>query len=133
LIDFEPVSIINGKENNTALKNRSYLMSMPEERKWQGLTYLVEWHKRPRGLDPDGNTVYNVDRIYDLPLLLEMKKFHEKGNFDRISALIIAQYCLKEAALSNRKPKEEKKDSFFNRQLFPSESSSSGQIITALS
>jgi hypothetical protein len=45
----------------------------------------------------------------------------DSGNYDRISAMIVAMYMIKEkhAVIQHRaKQKEEKRNSFFNRPLF---------------
>jgi hypothetical protein len=107
-VEFEP-EMAHNKELSSNGRNRSYLMAMPVERKLQGLTYLIEWCKEIRGRAPDGSAIYNIDRYFDVPGLLEMKKFNaKKGNFDRISADIIGMYMLKERPYTYIKEGEER-------------------------
>jgi len=60
--------------------------------------------------------------IYDLALLDELIKYNRRGNFDRVSALLVGMFNL--IALFNRtveKAEEESvtsNESFFNRELF---------------
>lgn len=118
LADYEPETLVI-KESGRAKRDRSFFMAMPEDRKRDGLTRLVEWHKEPRGMTEDGQIITNTDRIYDLGLLLEMKKHNYKGNFDRLSALAIGMFCLSDhAIIGYKKQSESKKDSMFNRPLF---------------
>ena len=92
-IEFEPEML--GSKETTRSRNRSYLMAMPEERKKLGLSYLSNWVIEERGINENGVMIKNLDRIYDVALLTEMKKFNPKGNFDRISAMIVAMFMLK--------------------------------------
>jgi hypothetical protein len=116
------VEILDKKESVTIRKlGRNWGMSMgTAERKNQAAIYLRDWLKRSRGKDPDGKIRYNYHYIYDLALLEELIKFGD-GNFDRVSALLIGMYYLKD--LSNRAPaapveEEEKTLSLFERDLF---------------
>lgn len=122
-IEFEP-EMLHNKEVATGQKNRSYLMNMATDKKRLGLTYLIDWHKQLRGVGEKGNKILNLHRIYDVGLLLEMLKFNTNKNVDRISAMIIGMYMLKENV--NRKIVEQKKDpsSFFNRPLYVEQYSS---------
>lgn len=109
-LEFEP-EMIHNKEFANKRGGRSYLMAMPTERKVQGVTYHIEWAKEIRGSDDAGNPIYNIDRYYDLPGLLEMKKFKlKKGNFDRISSEIIGMYMLKEKPYVYAKEAAEKQE-----------------------
>jgi hypothetical protein len=117
---FEPESI-NTKEINKN-RNRSYLMNMPTERKRMGLTYVIDWHKQHRSTDEKGNKHLTLHRYYDIVGIQEMRKFNGKRNADTISTLIVAMYELREQVYQQEREHEEEaqKDSFYNRELFPS-------------
>lgn len=65
-------------------------------RKLIGIGYVKEWLYTIRGKDEYGNNVYNYHTIDDIGLLDEICAFNLKGNFDRISALIVGAYDIKE-------------------------------------
>lgn len=114
-VDFEP-EMLHHKEIGNSTKNRSYLMNMAVDRKNLGITYLEEWHMEQRGVDESGNPIYNIHKIYDLGLLREMRKFGS-GNCDRISAMIIAMFMLKNNVIRRTQTKRQN-TGFFNRELF---------------
>lgn len=127
-VEFEP-EMLHNKEIMSNQRNRSYLMNMIGERKRLGLTYLADWHMQPRGLDEKGNIITNTQRIYDLGLLREMRRFDGKKNADRISAMIIAMFVLKEKAARVIVDRQAT-DSFYNRELYGS-NTVSGDMTTA--
>lgn len=116
-LQFEP-EMLDSKETSTAAKskNRSYLMSMPTDRKNQGITYLEAWHMAQRGATDMGVPVYNIHNIYDLGLLREMRKFGS-GNADRCSALIIGMFALKNNSLRIANTQTENRDFFTNNRV----------------
>lgn len=97
--------------------SNSYFMRMNTDRKNQGLTYYRDWLIEPIGLTEDGNEILNIHQIYDIPLLQEISKFNYTGNFDRISADILAMFMLKERAEQQIRELNKGSD-FFNRPLF---------------
>lgn len=118
-LESEP-EMLHRKEYATPGKNMSIFMNMPTEKKRLGLTYLADWCKHVRGHDENGNPILNIHRIYDIGLLQEMRRFNpEKGNFDRISAMIIAMFMLKEKVAQAANVIEEDSN-FYNRELFGS-------------
>lgn len=109
--------IFDNKKEMVSQKNRSYLMVMNTQRKEEGIRYLAQWLMEPRGLDETNGYVYNYNKIYDIALLEELIKYNDNGNFDRVSALIIAMFMIKE--YHNVKVRADKKTGgFFNRPLF---------------
>lgn len=88
-------------------------------RKLQGLIYLRDWLTLERGTSEEG-TKLNLNYIYDLALLQELIKYNaERGNFDRVSALIIGMYMQREMVYSNITPQSNRlADSFFTTPLF---------------
>ena len=59
------------------------------ERKGTAALLLKQWLYHKRGTDLFGNIKYNFHYIYDLATLDELLKWNMKGNFDRVSALLI--------------------------------------------
>lgn len=116
----EEIEIID-KSNNIHLKKlgRKYGISVgTKERKGQGNIYLRDWIKTKRGASEEEYS-WNLHYIYDIALLDELIKYDDDGNFDRISALRVGMYFLKD---SYRKafedPEEVEETSFWNRDLF---------------
>lgn len=114
-IEFEP-EFLHNKEIGKNGKNRTYFMNMATEKKILGLKYFQDWHMQQRGSDENGQPVLNIHRVYDLALLREMRKYNDKGNFDRVSTAIIAMYMLKEN-VHKQIVIEDDKDSFFNNRV----------------
>jgi hypothetical protein len=116
-LEYEP-EMLHNKEWAKPQKNPSIFMNMPTEKKRLGLTYLADWTKQVRGHTGEGHPILNIHRVYDLGFLQEMKKFNpEKGNFDRISAMILAMFMFKErVALSEQQVQEE--SNYYNQPRF---------------
>ena len=88
-------------------------------RKGNGVVYFRDWLYTPRGVDSEGNMKLNLHYIYDLPLLLELEKWNLKGNFDRVSAMIVGMFDMKEEFSKEiTAPQVPNEHDFFNRPLF---------------
>ncbi len=99
--------------------NRGKGMNMTVKRKEKGAVYLRDWLLEPRSKDKDGNVKLNLHYIYDPALLRELLKWNLKGNFDRVSALLVGMYDVKECFDKEIKtPPVSDKQSFFDRPLF---------------
>jgi hypothetical protein len=120
----EEVEIIDQSSNVHIRKlGRHWGMSMgSKNRKMQAQIYLRDWLLEQRGVDEDGNPRYNFHYIYDIGLLDELIRYHPKGNFDRVSALLVGMFYLFD--MQNKPPEQparketEPEDNFFNRQCF---------------
>lgn len=128
--EFEP-EFLHNKEMGKPGRNRSYFMNMSTDKKQLGLKYLQDWHMQPRGVDENGNPVLNIHRVYDLALLREMRKYNDKGNFDRVSAMIIGMFMLKEN-VARKLQIQENISSFYERPLFGSGPASSTEYSGAV-
>ena len=117
MLEFETEIVGQKKEISGTARNRSYFMNMGGKRKEDGLLYLADWLTEERGLDDKGNPILNIHKIYDIGLLQEIAKFRDNRNADRISAMIIGMFMLKEKHALGVKSAR-KKDSFFNRPLY---------------
>lgn len=103
-------------------RNRSYFMNMPTKVKEEGLKALVDWCTQIYGLDESGDHIINLHNVLDVGFLMEMKKFRNGRNADRVSQAILAMYMLNKGIqiYDQIKQTEEKvnKVSFFNRPKF---------------
>lgn len=99
--------------------NRGKGMNMTIKRKEKGAIYLRDWLLEPRSKDAFGNAKLNLHYIYDPALLRELLKWNLKGNFDRVSALLVGMYDMKECFDKEIKaPIIRDGNDFFNRPLF---------------
>jgi hypothetical protein len=93
----EEADIYDKGEKVSNSLSRGYGMSMSNlKKKQQGCLYLRDWLLCRRGVDPSGKIKLNLNMIYSVPLLEELIKFEYDGNFDRVSACIIAMYYQKQ-------------------------------------
>jgi hypothetical protein len=58
--------------------------------------YTDEWLKEKRGVDEEGNTIRNLNYIYDVALLEELIGYTREGNYDRVSAFFMLMVALQE-------------------------------------
>lgn len=97
--------------------------------KLEAVRLLKEFLYEEIGKDEQGNTVYMFHTIYDYQSILELKKWAEKGNFDRVSAMLLrgiewkAMKLRNEDALKARVALTEQNidrhdDSIFSREWF---------------
>ncbi len=68
----------------------------------------------------EGEVIRVVDRIMDIVFLQEMSAYNPDGNFDTISASILAMFMLKENVLRIEAGAQDEmeKDDFFSRGLY---------------
>lgn len=83
-----------GKINTTFGYNMS-----GEAKKLDSIRLLREFLYEECGKDEFGNSVYNFNHIYDYQTILELKKFSIKGNFDRVSSMLLRGIEWKSMAL----------------------------------
>lgn len=104
-------------------REKGVLISEGSKRKESGALLLEKWIKvvRTKHIDESLNT-YNIQQFYDLGGLEELKYWNLKGNFDRVSALIIGMLDREEifnvvvespSTIIKNNPND-----FFNRRLF---------------
>jgi hypothetical protein len=110
------------KTDNVRIRKlgRSYGMSMgSKERKGQAEIYLRDWLKTPRGRNESGEVRLNLHQIYDIALIDELVKYNRRGNFDRVSALMVGMFHLKDLHTREVQVVEEQSaDTFFDRAFF---------------
>lgn len=75
---------------------RGYGMHIDKLRKEIGLSYLADWLNKEWLVTDEGDHLYNYNKIYDVGLLEEFIKYHSDANVDRISALLIGMFHMRE-------------------------------------
>ncbi len=96
---------------------RRYGVSMSNlEVKKTAVSYLRDWLLSPRDKDINGVQELNLHKIYSIPLLEEIIKFDYEGNFDRVSAMLVAMLYKKELLL--KPPVQEVKKSIYEDSFF---------------
>ena len=94
------------------------------QKKLEGLRLLKEMLYSVVGKDELGNDVYFFQTIYDYQSILELKKWNNVGNFDRVSEMIMRALRWRlmdvQAAkeLATRKKVTENKDNIWSRDWF---------------
>ena len=118
LCELEP-SLMFNKSVEVKETSKSYFMNMSAERVTQALTYLADWLLVERSITSDDSgktiTVLNLNKIYDVGLLDELIKFSDDGNFDRISAMRLLPFMIKEKHEVEIQRNSKKKSDYWNR------------------
>lgn len=100
---------------------RNYGLSMgSKQRKAQAVLYLRDWLRTKRSVNADGESKLNLHYIYDVGLLDELIKWNDKGNFDRVSSLLVGMFYMMDLISKpvEKQEVQDSHDSFFNRELF---------------
>lgn len=85
---FEPVFVWDTSVAEKYAKTYGFNMGSPQK-KLEGIRLLKEFLYEVIGKDENDNPIRNFHRIYDYQTILELKKWNDKGNFDRVSAMIL--------------------------------------------
>lgn len=90
-LSFEPLFVWDASLKEQVSKTYGYVISDAGNagKKLNALRLTREFLYTKIGDDEHGNPVRNFHRIYDYQLILELKKYNPKGNFDRISSLLL--------------------------------------------
>lgn len=86
----------------------TYGYSITQANKPDGLRLLKEFFYQECGVDENGETIYNINRFYDYQTILELKKFNNLGNFDRVSSLILLGIYWKSVDIKNKRRLEQR-------------------------
>lgn len=118
--EFEILDNKQKKKKPGKTTNRPYGIRMSEPRKNQGQVYLRDWLLTPLSMYEDGRERLVLHTILDPALLNELIKYNPDGNFDRVSALLIGMYYLKDLETKNVVPRRgmDKHEEFFQRPLY---------------
>lgn len=100
--------------------SRKYGIHMTGSRNEQAEVYIRDWLNEQVGVNENGEPILRLHQIRNIPLLQELIKFNKNGNFDRVSALSIGMYYLKELHNKNIVEKTESphEDFFLHTQHF---------------
>jgi len=97
--------MLQNKDLQSKTVDRGFGMHMTEQRKNQGMLMWRDWLDCKRGRALDDSYTLNVHKIYDPALLQESMKFNNKGNFDRVMALLVGMYMMQEMYNTTVRPK----------------------------
>ena len=106
---FEPVFVWDASIQEAYSKTYGYSIS-DNAKKLNAIRLLKEYLYEEIGKDEEGNPVRNFHLIYDYQAILELKKWNSKGNFDRVSEMLLRGIEWKAAELKglhdleNRQP-----------------------------
>ncbi|KKL05000.1 hypothetical protein LCGC14_2610440, partial [marine sediment metagenome] len=115
----EEFEMLDKRELQSRRVNRPYGMHMTEARKNQGEIYIRDWLNEAVRFEEGEATMLRLNTILDPALLQELIKFNRDGNFDRVMALMIAMYYLKELHNAQVAPRRKSAHAdFFSRDLF---------------
>ncbi len=116
--DFHWKRELQGKKS---MPQKGILMSEGSKRKETAAMLLRQWLYQKRGITHEGLQTYNFSYIFDLGLLDELKYWNTKGNFDRVSALIIGMLDMNEIIekeIEIAQSYAQESVGFWNRQMF---------------
>jgi hypothetical protein len=119
---YEKPNIQENRQRSRPRTTRTYGLTMSSKSmKNQAEVYIRDWLLEEYAKSAEGERTLVLNKILDPALLKELANYNEDGNFDRVSALMVGMYYLRQ--LQNQKvrkqdPVEEHSD-FFNRELFP--------------
>ena len=85
---FEPLFVWDNSIQEKYSKTYGFVIG-DAAKKLNGIRLLKEFLYEEIGKDENGNPVRNFHRIYDYQTILELKKWNSKGNFDRVSEMIL--------------------------------------------
>jgi len=107
------------RELQSAKTGRVKGIMMNAKRKGTAAIYLRDWLLDKRGEDENGNDVLNLNYIYDEGLLKELLKWHIKGNFDRVSAMLVGMFDYREVETQEEiQATGGAQNNFFSKSLF---------------
>lgn len=85
---FEPVFVWDASIQEAYSKTYGYSIG-DNAKKLNAIRLLKEYLYEEVGKDEEGNPVRNFHLIYDYQAILELKKWNSKGNFDRVSEMLL--------------------------------------------
>jgi hypothetical protein len=119
LLADEPEAFYNKDPFRKGTRKKGTRIGDDPERKGMAAIMLKEWLYKVRETDEGGNPTFNFQYIYDLPLLMELQKWNLKGNFDRVSSLLVGMYDKEDVFNAEiQAATQTTTDDFFNRGFF---------------
>lgn len=104
--------------SNTNLRKSGHSMSS-DRMKELGELYLKRWLLKSRGVDEEGRTITNLDKIRDVALLQELQNYTRGGNYDRVMALMGAIIQMRQLESYDARSTEKASDvqAFFEERI----------------
>jgi len=109
LLAAQPDAVISKAINNSETE-RIYGCHMNEQLKDAGEKYIKTWLLTPVNVTEDGRVLTVIDYIDSPGLLEQLIMYNRKGNYDRVSALIMVMFQINEEELGKEYNEEVKKD-----------------------
>lgn len=78
-------------------RKRGISIAANSNRRTNGVMFLRNWLLEKRGFDETGKQLLNLHYLYDVGIIRELLKYDGKRNADRVSALIVGMYDIKES------------------------------------
>ena len=85
---FEPIFVWDASIQEGYSKTYGYSIG-DNAKKLNAIRLLKEYLYEEIGKDEEGNPIRNFHMIYDYQAILELKKWNTKGNFDRVSEMLL--------------------------------------------
>jgi hypothetical protein len=95
LLAFQPDAVISKNIKNSRV-SRIFGIHMNDKLKDAGEKYIKKWLLEERDVDEHGNTILNLETIYDIGLLEELIAYDRKRNVDRVMAFMMIMFMLEE-------------------------------------
>lgn len=114
-------TIFNTDKDEIRQSQRLYFLNMSTDLKKQALNDLADWLLVERAIKIEGEKtryILNLEMIYDRGLLQELIKFNPKGNFDRISALLVLMVSRREIEQTKAQHQTKGRKTIYDRALF---------------
>lgn len=116
LLSFQPDAVISAAVKNSRVA-RVYGCHMNDKLKDAGEKYIKKWLLEEKDIDEDGNTILNLETIYDPGLLEELIKYNRKGNFDRVMAFMMLMFSINEEEEGKEYGGEDKETAIENQLM----------------
>jgi hypothetical protein len=122
-LGYHPVHLWDTNINSKKVNTIGYDISS-ETVKLDGLRMLKEMLYSPIGKFEDGRDMLVLHTIYDYQSVLELKKWSNTGNFDRVSEMIVrgiewaANDKFAKKQLEHRQRVQTEKENFWNRKRY---------------
>lgn len=116
--------IFYNKEITVKSYNKPYFMNMAGDRPQLAVAYLADWLRTERSMINENNNqviIKNLNKIYDEGLLKELIKYNLEGNFDRVSAMRLLPFMMKDRTETEYRQRQElSQKSFWDREFHSS-------------
>jgi hypothetical protein len=119
LLADEPDVLFQKEQTNRKNPPKGIKMGAGSDRKGKAAVYLKDMLYTIKRRDDNGKPVYFFEYIYSVGLIKELLKWNLKGNFDRVSALLVGMFDKQEVLnVEIEEAMNSTTDDFFSRPLF---------------